>query len=187
MKKLILIALLSVISLGASAQIEAGTRFGLRLDQGISKLNGVSGTTAYFAYAYGLHGIVEFNTDDLYLQTGLGLQNMSFREEGIRYQMNAMFAQLPIHVGYYFMRDEPYSVFVQAGPTFGLGLWGWIDGHKVPYFSIAERFDVECGGRVGLEVKRFQVSVGYNYGILHMTDHLGGHHQSFNIGLGYMF
>lgn len=188
MKKLLFIALVAFCSLCASAQVEKGFRMGVQANVGISD---VIADGSSVGVGYGLGWIAEYNfSSHLFLQSGIGLQNIAHKESGIDGTLNAFYGQLPLHVGYRFGIGETTSMSVQAGPTFGVGIFGTkIDfGYNTySYFDLAERFDLGVGGRIGVEFNNLQISVGANYGVLEVFDGIGGNNLSANIGIAYMF
>lgn len=180
---------MALVAISTSAQVEQGFRMGIRVNGGLSNVTGVEGDK--MAFGYGLGWIAEYNFNPgLFLQSGIGLENIAHKEDAIDGTLNAYFAQLPIHIGYRFNIGDASSFFVQAGPTLGIGLWGstveWYGGGETNYFDVAKRFDLGLGGRVGVEFSKFQISAGANYGVLEAFDG-GGHNLSINLGLAYMF
>lgn len=189
MKKFFFMLVMAVMAITASAQVEQGFRMGIRVNGGLSNVVG-DGDKMTFGYGFGWVAEYNFNSN-LFLQSGVGLENIAHKEEAIDGTLNAFFAQLPIHIGYRFGLGDATSLFVQAGPTLGIGLFGsdieWYGGGSANYFDYAKRFDLGVGGRVGVEFSKFQISAGANYGVLEAFDGVGGHNLSINLGLGYMF
>lgn len=183
-----MLAVMAIMTLTASAQVEQGFRNGIRVNLGLSN---VIYDGDKMTFGYGAAWVAEYNFNpSLYLQSGLGLENIAHKEDAIDGTLNAFYLQLPIHVGYRFDLGETTALFVQAGPTLSVGLFGsdieWYGGGKSNYFDHAKRFDLGVGGRVGVEVSKFQIGVGANYGVLKVMD-IGGHNLSANINLAYMF
>lgn len=212
MKKIFLMAVMSIISLSAAAQqfdddfqiddkrdrnfsagsadVESGFRMGVQLNVGISDL---VADYSSIGMSYGLGWIAEYNfTPNLFLQSGINFQNIAHKEHGYyqTFSINALYAQLPIHVGYRFELGT-VSLFIQAGPTLGVGIWGskihFHEGSSISYFDAANRFDLGVGGRIGVEFSRFQISAGANYGVLDTYDLDNGNNLVANIGVAYMF
>lgn len=186
MKKLILLAVAVLMAVAASA-VERGFRPGVRVDLGASNIIEDGDKTSF---GYGAMFIAEYNhTNNLFFQSGLGLENIAHKEDLIG-TLNAYYLHLPIHVGYRITVDPGTSLFFQAGPTFGVGLFGtdlnYGGYHLGNIFDALNRFDLMIGLRVGVEWNKFQFSIGTNYGILEAWDG-GGHTLQANIGIGYMF
>lgn len=186
--------IMAVITVSASAQIESGFRMGVRLNGGISRMTMAEYDKATFGYGAGW--IAEYNfKPSLFLQSGVGIENIAYKD-GDTY--NVFYAQVPVHLGYRHLSESGKAVFLQAGPTIGIGLWGSnisLDCSGVRgggcepgnYFEWrGKRFDLGLGGRVGIETGKFQISVGANYGVTEATEY-GGHNLSINLGVGYMF
>lgn len=190
MKKLIIMMVMVVMAITASAQVDEGFRMGVRVNGGLSNVIG-DGDDMTFGYGFGWVAEYNFNSN-LFFQSGLGLENIAHKEKAIDGTLNAFYLQLPVHIGYRFGLGGKSSMFIQAGPTVGVGLFGskieWYSSYsETNYFDLAKRFDLGVGGRVGVEVSKFQISVGANYGVLEVFD--GGDYHNFNVNLGlaYMF
>lgn len=189
MKKLFFLVVMAVMAITASAQVEPGFRMGVRLNLGLSN---VVADGDKMAFGYGVGWIAEYNfASGWYVQSGIGIEDIAHKEDGLDGTLNAYFAQLPIHAGYRFGLGDTSSMFVQVGPTVGVGMFGSdIDFYgigRMNYFDLAKRFDLGLGGRVGVEFGKIQVSLGANYGVLEAFDGFGGHNLSANIGVAYMF
>lgn len=191
MKKYLVMAVMAFLSLAASAQVEPGFRMGARVNLGLSNVGG-EGDKATFGYGVGW--VAEYNfTPSFYVQSGLGLENIAHKEDAIDGTINAFYLQLPIHAGYRFSLGETSSLFLQAGPTLGIGLFGsdieFYGAGKINYFDVAKRFDLGVGGRIGVEFSKFQISVGGNYGVLKAIKNVDAsyHNYSVNLSVGYMF
>lgn len=190
MKKILLIAVMAILGLSASAQqVEQGFRMGVRANVGVSNLLGDEGNK--FTVGYGIGWVAEYNFNpNLYLQSGINFQNIAHKEDLLDGTLNAFYGQIPIHVGYRFELGETTSMFVQAGPTIACGLFGTKISYGIGetnYFDVARRFDLGVGGRVGVEFNKFQISAGTNYGVINAFEGVGGHNISINLGIGYMF
>lgn len=167
MKKLILMMVMAITAITASAEVEEGFAMGVRADVGMS--NVTEGGSAGFSY--GIGWIAEYNfSNNFYLQSGVGLQNLAHDSE------NAFYAQVPIHVGYRFPVGEN-SIFVQLGPSIGCGLFG-----SDSYFEYNDRFEFGMSSRVGYEFKSFQISLGGYFGLTGES-----HNVCSTIGVAYMF
>lgn len=190
MKKIFLLLVMTLIGITTSAQAEQGFRNGVQINGGLSNVAG-EGDKASFGWGVGWVAEYNFNSP-LYLQSGLGLQTIAHKEDGIDGTLRGCFLQLPIHVGYRFSLGDTSQLFVQAGPTIGYGLFGTkIEVYGVKdfnYFDLAKRFDFGLGGRIGVQFSKFQFSIGANYGVLKAFDGDENYHNlSANIGIAYMF
>lgn len=178
---------MALVAVTASAQIEKGFRMGVQINLGLSDVVHDGCKTAF---GYGAGWIAEYNLKpELFLQSGIGLQNIGHKEDGIDGTLRALYAQVPIHVGYRFNLENKPVIFVQGGPTLGIGLAGSkieYYGGSINYFDSAKRFDLGIGARGGLEFGKYQVSIGANYGVLKVFEG-GGHNLTVNLGAAYMF
>lgn len=188
MKKFLILAVLAVLSTTAYAQVENGFRMGVRVNAGVSNVV-YEGDKSSFGYGLGWLAEYNFNSN-LFVQSGIGVENIAHKENAINGTLNAVYGQLPVHVGYRYYIAESTALFVQAGPTLGVGLFGstikWNNGVSSNYFDAIKRFDLGVGGRLGVELSKFQISAGVNYGVLNAIDD-GGHNLSANLGVAYMF
>ena len=195
MKKLLIMLVTAVLAVAASAQTEGAFRMGVRINGGISYNSPYQDEGA--AFGYGIGWIAEYNLKpSLYLQSGIGLENIAYKDCGTK---NAFYGQLPVHFGFRNAISDGKALFVQAGPTFSVGLFGsdltqyciTRDGHGAcgpeTVFDYLKRFDFELGGRIGVEIRKIRISAGANYGVTEVVDHRGGHTLTVNLGLAYMF
>lgn len=198
MKKLLLLAIIFLTAMTASAQVAMtsipqgkdrnyssadsqigrGFRTGIRVNLGLGSITGEEVNN----FGFGADWIAEYNfSKSLFLQSGVGFNGSTA----------AFFAQIPVHIGYRFALSDNLSMFIQAGPTFGYGLFGdYLD----------KKFDLGLGGRIGLEISKFQFGFSSNGGLLnasegydsyyysdYYSDEGGGHYFSFLVSAAYMF
>ncbi len=185
---------MAITAISASAEVEEGFAMGVRADVGIGTLTGGG---CGVGFSYGIGWIAEYNfASNLYLQSGVGLQNLAHTEDFIEGTLNAFYAQVPIHVGYRFPVGDTTSLFVQAGPTLGVGIFGSKIRYTYPmedflfdynYFDYARRFDLGVGARVGVEINSFQISAATNFGVLPIAEGNSSHNLCATIGVAYMF
>lgn len=188
-KKFFLVIAMAISALMVSAQTERGFRMGVRITTGMSN---VIADGNKFDIGYGLGWVAEYNiTPHLYLQSGVGAENIAHKVEDVDQLLNTFFLQIPLHIGARLATGSKSSIFIQGGPTFGYGIFGskikFADGREADYFDSAKRFDLGVGGRIGFEYRSFQLSAGANYGVLDALKHSGGHNFIANVGLSYMF
>ncbi len=201
MKKLVLLAVLALFSISASAQIDEGIRVGV---SGGLSLSNVTGTNAYgnldakIAIGYNAALVFDYNfTENFHLETSLGLLSKGARDmangsyDG---QFVGNYLSLPIHVGYRFRLGGNSYFNIQAGPELACGLWGstfeWSDGSgEFKYFDKgwAKRFEFGIGAKTGFEFSKFQVNFGTTYGLTKWAENTDFHTLAFYIGVAYMF
>lgn len=192
---------MAFVAVTASAQIEPGFRMGVRINGGVSMLGGTCYEPNKPFLGYGASLLAEYNFNTaLFLQSGAGIENL-----GMIYDLekkDIFYVQIPVHMGYRFIMEKG-AFFIQAGPTFGIGLgkgyeihWfcapppGSDSSHCPPaekfFDNEGKRFYLGLGSRFGLEIHKFQFSAGVNYGVLKATVD-GGHYLTVNLGVAYMF
>lgn len=190
MKKFLILFALAVVSIVAKAEINEGSRMGLRGTFGQTNVI-YEGDKA--SIGYGADWIIEQNfSPNFYLQSGLGIQSINHTEESIMGTLSGTYAQLPIHLGGRAYLNESTSLNFQAGPTLAYGLFGsdltFSGGGSSSYFDLFKRFDFAIGGRVGVQfMDKFEVSLGLNYGLVQIHDDIDAHNYCLNLGFGYMF
>lgn len=200
MKKVFFAALMAVVALGASAQVEQGLRFGV---QAFGGANSILEDGAKAGVSYGGGVIAEYNFDqNLYLASGLNLQNKSWKGDDELMQLvaggksvNSYYLTLPVHVGYrvYINRDETTSIHFEGGPQLGYGLFGTdVDiaglGMLVSeYGDWCKRFEVGAGIKIGFEFNKFQVNMSTNYGFTNCMKGDVGNNLDATLGVAYMF
>lgn len=187
MKKLLIILVSVIVTVPVFAEVEKGIRNGIQVQAGMTNVLGEGDS---FSVGYGASWLIEYNfSSRFYVQSGLGIENISHKEDAVDGTLNAFYGVLPIHAGYRLPLGDNSALFIQAGPSVACGLFGskieWYGGGESNYFDLIERFDVFVGGRIGVEFSKFQISVGANYGVLEAAD--GYNNFTANIGIAYMF
>ena len=180
MKKVLLtlVFVLCGISI-TSAQDFAKFRFGATAGMNISS------TTSEYAdskigFQVGLRGEYNFN-NSIYLGATLLWDQKGWKVEDE--SASNGYINLPIHVGYRYFFTEKIGIFAEVGPYFAYGVTGDI-------FDVegVNRFDCGIGARVGAEFSKFQVHVGYDYGLTDLADiDDAAKNTNFMVGVSYMF
>lgn len=189
MKKLFLLMLVLTGFLTVKAEVEPGFRNGVKINLGASNVC-AEGDKATFSYGVGW--MAEYSIDpQLYLHSGVTIQNIAHKEDYIDGTLNAFYAQIPLNVGYRFPLGATTEMFVQAGPTVCVGIAGskiHAGRYSFNYFGdgTARRFDIALGGKVGVEVMKLQFAIGADYGMMKVF-HVGGHNLNATFSVGYMF
>jgi len=87
---------------------------------------------------------------------------------------NAMYLQLPIHANYKISVAPATKVVFHAGPYFAYGIGGKtkIDGDKYDTFDDdnMKRFDFGLGLGAGVQVWKFGVDLGWDFGLTNISD-----------------
>lgn len=98
MKKLLLSAVMALICITSFAEVEPGWRMGVRANAGASNVLGKGNN---FSVSYGAGWVVELNfNSNFYLQSGIGADMLSHKEDYIDGNINALYLDLPINIGY---------------------------------------------------------------------------------------
>lgn len=188
MKKLCLLAGMCFLACTVSAQVDKGFRMGVRANLGVNKAGMETSyeESADFAFSYGVDWIAEYNfSPSFFLNTGLGIENLSFKFPSISGTGSAWNAALPIHLGGRFNIGDNSNIFIQAGPQLAYGFYGsdvdWYDGSSSNYYDNVDRFRVSAGGCVGVEFSGFQIGVNVDYGFTGTQD------LTIGAGIAYMF
>jgi hypothetical protein len=148
-----------------------------------------SGYDTQCGYQIGLDAMVDMSSliENTYLRTGLAFVRKGAQldcvlgngSHDITYRPG--YLQLPVRYGYGFVLDDDCVFFGEFGPYFALGLGGKVtddytfDGYdyefKHDFFDYADRFDFGFGLHAGVILcKHHQISLGYDFGLLNMSD-----------------
>ena len=197
MKKFLMTLAVACFALTASAQEKGDFRFGVTAGMNVSNI-----TDMEMDSRIGFHvgAKAEYNiTDNLYGNAALLFsQKGNKKEEGsIEATSNPGYLELPIHIGYRFKMGDKVSIFGETGPYFAYGIcgklkvedYGWEYDKK--FFDIDEvnKFDFGWGVKAGVEYAKFQISLGYEYGITKVfdADDFKPHNSNFMVSVAYMF
>ena len=207
MKKLFLTLAVACLGLTASAQEKGDIRFGVVAGMNVSNI-----TDMEYDSRIGFHvGVkAEYNlSENLYGNAGV-----IFSQKGNKYSKggkeetnNPGYIEVPINFGYRYKISDGVSVFGETGPYLAFGICGKhkeeYDGDeyddyeyddyetKADFFDNdeASKFDFGWGVKVGVEASKFQIAVGYEYGITKVFDVKGSspHNSNLMVSVGYMF
>lgn len=102
-----------MMAVTAFAQSERGFRMGIRANVGVSN---VIYEDDEAAFGYGIGWIAEYSFNPhVYIQSGIGLENISHKEYYVNGAFDAYYAQLPVHIGCRTGVRGGKKLFVQAG------------------------------------------------------------------------
>lgn len=180
MKKLFLSLVVLLCGMGIiSAQDFAKFRFGVTGGMNISNTTSEVADSK-IGFQVGLRGEYNFN-NSLYLNAAILWDQKGWKVEDE--SANNGYINLPIHIGYRYNFSEKFSIFAEVGPYFAYGVTGDI-------FDIdgINRFDCGIGGRAGIEICKFQVHAGYDYGLTDLADiEDAAKNTNIMVGVSYMF
>lgn len=213
MKKLFAVAFLAVMTISATAQDFKKFRFGPTVG-----LN-VATTTADEVgsrVGFSVGALAEYNFTDNVFMTGA----LKFSQKGGKYEVavpgmavakysaNPGYIELPIHAGYRYSFNDKFSIFGEFGPYIGIGVCGKskveINGKEKSenYFGDpakdedtygAKRFDFGLGFAAGAEFSKFQLRIGYDFGLTGLENYdvpdpyKKSKNRNFYVALSYMF
>ncbi|MBO7067067.1 MAG: porin family protein [Bacteroidaceae bacterium] len=173
MKKFFAVAILALATLTMNAQDFKKFRFGPTAGMTVSKVTDL-GAKFGVGFQAGVRADYNFN-DNFYLGSAFMLAQKGMKDQAVGY------LEIPINVGYRYNFNDNFSMFGEAGPYVGIGLYG-----KNSYFDAAKRFDMGIGFALGTEISKFQIRAGYEYGLTYVFPG-GAHNSSIFFGLAYMF
>jgi hypothetical protein len=178
-KILLMITLLFCCVSVVSAQSDNKFRYGVTGGMNISS------TTSEYAdakigFQLGLRGEYGFG-ENLYLGAALMYDHKGWKVDGEA--GNAGYINLPIHVGYKLNFTDNFLGFAEVGPYFAYG----ITGNMMDIDGI-NKFDVGIGARIGVEFSKFQVHIGYDYGLTDLADvEDAAKNTNIMVGVSYFF
>ncbi|MDR2954036.1 MAG: PorT family protein [Prevotella sp.] len=170
--------------------------FGLKGGVNLSNLGGdVENTKVKVGYNVG--ALVQAQlTLDVYLLSGVELTTKGAKDKILDNSVEAIYLQLPIHVGYRMALSDVTAVTFHAGPYMAYGIGGktsGIDGeeNKIDTFSdtMYKPFDFGLGLGVGVEFFHFGIEAGYDLGLLDISQTEGQKIRMMNVflSLNYKF
>lgn len=196
-------ALLCCGMLSASAQSKGDLRFGLTGGMNIAN---ITNQDSDCRIGFNVGARMEYGfTNNLYLGTGLIFTQKGYEIEeeiaGVEFsdKANPLYIQIPVHIGYHHNFGNGIGIFGETGPYLAFGVAGKIKvkgdteigyvEEKMDFFGddACNVFDMGWGLRAGLNVKKFQIHLGYEYGFTKVIDDSSLHNSNFNIGVSYFF
>ena len=204
MKKFLLLVVVLCVCLTSQAQ---EWKFGVT---GGMNLNSVTGEQNKIGYTVGVKTEYFFHNDKgWYMDLGLQLANKNWKsteyydvssKKSSVWSANPHFLNIPIHVGYMLPVSKNFSVFLNAGPYVGVGLFGknkvTTDGKDIIadkniFNENLKRFDCGVGTNIGAQIgKNMQLSVGYQWGLTNLKTKnrpMDYKNRSLEVSLGVMF
>lgn len=198
MKTILKISFLAVallIGVVANAQ-EKPLTFGVKAGVNLSNFSGRGAEDTDAKVGFNVGVTVEYAlAPDVFLLSGLEfttkgaklsyMEDVGNAEVGMKSTMNAMYLQLPIHMGYKFDISESIKLNMHAGPYLAYGIGGKIkyEGSGLmreirepietdgDFFgeSKFKRFDFGLGLGVGAEFGKIGVGLGYDLGLINIS------------------
>lgn len=206
MKKILVLVAILAIGLG-SVNAQDNLRWGVAAGMNVSnlKVSGFDSRIGFHAGAKAELGLPQV-TEGAYLDFGALLSLKGAKVDGGSLgsiKMNPCYLEIPIHIGYKYAVNDNFTLFANAGPYFGIGLFGKLKttgSIKNELESLAgkssenifgddgfKRFDFGLGLKAGMEFsKKYQLSIGYDFGLTETSD-AGTKNRNLMISLGLMF
>jgi hypothetical protein len=206
MKKVLLVIIAASFAFGVNAQVRFGLKAGGTLSSITSKYDGVKDDVWKAGIGFQLGGILEYSFSEsfalqpelLYVLHNIKIKDNVEEFDGVNTRTELQSIQLPVNLKYK-MGTENLKFYVTAGPYLGYLVSAkqkvTTDGVNVAVdlFEFSEtkmkHFDFGLGVGFGVEITKFAVGVGYQYGIANLTglDNASSKLGTFNLSLGYFF
>ncbi|MDD2243238.1 MAG: porin family protein [Dysgonamonadaceae bacterium] len=201
MKKLkfTLIVLMIAFAGAASAQVSLGVKGGVNMSNfygdEVTQNNPKVGFNAGIAADFALH-------PDMSIQSGLFFTTKGFKFDSnvLDFSENLMYLQIPVHFAYKVTVTPGTRIFFHGGPYVAYGVGGKtkvdlgelgnasddVFGDGVGQYK---RFDTGLGIGVGTEFGPFLVDLGWDMGLLNISNATNGNvkNQNAYLSVGYMF
>lgn len=194
-----------IVLLTTSIHAQSSSRFGVTSGLNFSKymsadLNYATGFRFGASVEFGLPSIYR----NMYVNSTLLLSQKGGKSDDLdNLRINAYYIELPIHIGIKQRLSDKFSLFEQAGPYIGLGLFGKTkadsyyssflgqsDGYKYDTFSESglRRWDLGLGFRIGTEyMNHVRLAWGMDFGTLKVSKNSNATNFSTDIALSYLF
>lgn len=182
------------LAINANAQ-DSPIQLGVKAGANMSNFGGdIKDTKAKFGFNVGV--TLDYNfTPNVALLTGLEFTTKGAKAKDTEYtkdaSANAMYLQLPVHVGYKLDVAEGTKIVFHAGPYIAYGIGGKSKStdegvkEKDDFFGSEEdggfkRFDFGVGAGVGAEFGKIGVGLGYDFGLTNIA-HKAEEGESFKV------
>ena len=199
MKKLAFLILLSLVTLGVSAQ--SNLKWNVNAGVGMASWYGddADGADAKFAYKVGIGLEVPFaNTNVWSFQTGLnfiskGAKGAGFSDDWdvIDVTVNQLYLELPLMVGARIHTASNFDLLFKGGPYLAYGVGGKTKGGSVKVDTFGDdglkRFDAGLGLGVAFEFDRIVVGVETGTSFTKIVSGVGAYNLSALATIGYKF
>jgi hypothetical protein len=170
-KGLAITAILFLFAISVNAQIHLGVKGGLNLSK-ISGLEDVAHLNYSTSSATGFHlGLMcQLSLPvNFFLQPELLFSMQGAKEEvaGKKETKRLNFLQLPVYAGYK-IGVGPVGIILGAGPYLAYGITGSDNAYGKD--GIFKRLDAGLSAIAGVQITKFQVTVGYDLGLVDQLD-----------------
>jgi hypothetical protein len=186
LRRIFVACALMVLAITASAQLNYGVRAGFNA----SGYTGKDIPLDYKAgFNVGLMAQLNIPVVGLGIESGLYFSRLGAQRDEV--SKNPYYLQLPVQLIYKFGLGDLLSLYPAAGIYFGYGLGGKCNdnGQKVNFFGDGvKRFDTGLSVGLNLQVLKFIVGVGYDYGLTKLySSSEAPHNSNVKVSLAYLF
>lgn len=207
MKKLVLLSIVLCVVTGINAQI----RFGVKAGANYSNLytsgssQGLNNDQYKGRFSYHFGGVMEYSLSDMfaiqpelmYMNQGANMKNNnSFGMKDGHVTLNSL--QLPVNLKASFNTGGKAKLFVYAGPYVGYNIYGKVKGkidgattdqELYSKGSKMRRWDYGVGVGAGVEVNKFTIGIGNQFGLQDISGSETGKMKAGNltVSVGYFF
>ena len=215
LSKLSLITILVIISSAMNAQ-SLPFSFGVKGGINLSNFSGNSSEGGKARIGYNAGVMVDYRINsNLYVMSGLEVTEKGAKREGMlslgnlsldgNIKMNALYLQLPLHVGYKMPLIGSTNVVIHAGPYLAYGIGGKTKMKGTGYAGEAsmgidtesdffsdtghKHFDFGVGMGANVEFGKLLTGIGYDFGLLNISQNSEMTLRNMNayLFLGYKF
>lgn len=180
MKKFLIVAAALLVSLSMSAQLRVTAGY---LNSSIKwSEDGSSISTNGNGFYAGILYQLPF-TETIGFEPGALFDYIKYGDED--FNSSLYFLRVPLHLTYGIEMAPDMTIFGTAGPGLSIGLGGDDD----PFGDDGlKRFDIPLGLEFGLRyMGRYDIRVGYDWGLLKMVDDVNVHRNNLHIGVAIAF
>jgi len=185
-----------VVCTGSLKAQDKFVTLGVKAGANLSSFSGDINKTSYvFKYQFGVTADFAF-TENFYVITGLDLQTKGTKSKpknSANIKFNPMYLQMPIHAAYKFDIAPGTRLVAEAGPYLAYGISGKMKGggEKENIFgdNRFKRFDFGLGAGVGVELNKFVIKGGYDFGLIDICkiDGVKARNHNAYLTVGYHF
>lgn len=205
-------ALLCGLATNVNAQEAGKFRPGVGLGLNVSSISNSDVKDSKVGFNVGVKGDYFF-TDKIYLGTGLFFTQKGGKasNSGIDIKENWNYLEIPIHFGYRHPVSDKLAIFGEVGPHIGYAVSAKykVGDESISVFDAkidddgnlsldkgedlgAKRLNLGLGIHAGVEFSKFQVRLGYDFGLTKLYNTFDGllkaqKHGTFTVGAAYFF
>lgn len=127
----------------------------------------------------------------LFLQSGIffATKGTKYEKGNNEFSLNQMYLQVPINLAYKIPLQRKTNLVLNMGPYIAYGIAGKIDKEDTFSKKNLKRFDLGIMAGVSLEVSQFALGIGYEKGLLDLSQQKANsyYNQNFLLSIGIKF